>query len=236
MREEMNMLELVTKLSLAKKNLEELYDKYIKEDSEYSENRKSFVTLCRSNGLTVSGIEKNKVINDICNTYNACILAMNKYRKLLAIKEQVNASTCIAIGTENYSLAQLLAISKDPLLKNFYLDLRNRLLKDKEYAEMALKNHDGYVYTDDKVMTYIQARCKDKNHNSNGDIIEYRKEYYETTALELLDPCDVDVAETNLRIVDEIWKQAINKITEASVSIKIWVDLDSNEKEYWGLL
>lgn len=198
------MSELIMKLKQARKEVNSKYYEYLDPDSNKANNSRLFYTLYNiQTARTVNGKIIGEVGKEIQNIFTSLRDTINVMIKLQHIKNAVNNSCLIEIpdifelyfdgnNTNTYTIDDLVTF-KSPQVKNYYLNLVNKLKKDKEYAEAYLENHEKNLEADTMKYVLTNAKPVSLSDETNKDhYIDLMMNYRKANELTLINPTGVD--------------------------------------------
>lgn len=196
------------------------------------------------------GYNKEDTAKGIQSNWDTIIANINNLVKYSMIKEQVNATHKISIPNPNpmdttnkeitVTVAEALILNSTSI-KNYYVNLLAKLKAD--YNKMAenMKNHNDTTLSDESISKYVSTILGaqgDKTSAKNIDLSKYSsyvEEYTKANKLEYIDPIKInEKIEFYEKWIDDFYSTIGYRLSEFNSKLKVWVDLDINDGDFWG--
>ena len=238
--EVITLVELLSKIKRARRELEDLYTFYINP----GESSRSMVSLYyTSSGLSVNGAPIAEVEKEIVDIDTKINVALNTLMKLLAIKEKINATSNLIVpspfgedGEITLTVAEILMLKSD-VIKKYRTDYIYKLDRDYHKAMNAKVAHQTSAMTEDKIRNYVIAKINSLNipaDDAKNHFKDYSAEYIEANRVEIFDPLMVrDTFETRKKKIEDWYSKIDTILLEFNAKTKIWINL-SDEENFWG--
>ena len=238
--EVITLVELLSKIKRARRELEDLYTFYINP----GESSRSMVSLYyTSSGLSVNGAPISEVEKEIVDIDTKINASLNTLMKLLAIKEKINATSNLIVpspfgedGEITLTVAEILMLKSD-VIKKYRTEYLYKLDRDYHKAMNAKVAHQTSAMTEDKIRNYVIAKINSLNisaDDAKNHFKDYSAEYIEANRVEIFDPLMVrDTFETRKKKIEDWYSKIDTILLEFNAKTKIWINL-SDEENFWG--
>jgi len=234
------MSEVVMKLKQARQEVNSKYYEYLDPSSNKAANSKLFFNLYNvQSGRTIKGLPAEEVRDDILKTHESLHDAINMMIKLQHVKNTVNNICVITMHDifsiyhdseyiDKFTIDDLVAY-KDPKVKNFYINLANKLKSDKAYAEKYLENHEKNLFSD--MMKHMMDNPSAPSL-TNEEFAGLMANYRASNQLEILNPLDIDPIKFEEAVI-KFYNTVDYKLMEFNNTTKVWIDFFLTDN-YWG--
>ena len=241
-RTEYTMMEVISKIKFINKKMDEMYKRYISEES----SSRAMISLYNPDSrITINGVPADNVIDSIENIHSEIMSMINDVNLFNTIKEQVNAIKTITFTNiegikQTLTVTQFLAITS-PKVKKYHMDYLNKLKKDAEDAQHALGVYTQKVMSDDKVSMYVNSKMNSLHINNDPDRATYYRfasEYRNANRMEILDPLHIQNGiDEKIKEVEEWYDKASVKLSIFNATTKVWVEKnDDTVAINWGIV
>ena len=250
MEKTMTMTEVLSKLKLAKKLLNDTLNEIYLGNNNVPFNRYNhkylFIDIInRANGSTVIGLPMDQAEPNIQSNWDRVASQYALVNKLTMIKESVNHTVKLEIpnpdftkgGTVKLSIAEVLTlINKKGEYDRFLRALKSQYVSATtymaEYERTVLNDKKANAYVNEKLGQNITLSEEDKPNQ----YLAYYKEYMENNKVEWVDPLKLkDKIDKLEKWIDDFYTEVDFKLSEVNAKTKILVDLDADEN-IWSIV
>lgn len=237
MKVEMTMSEVLAKITMVQKQLEELSMYKLFSDAVIPEKN---MTLC-------SKTTKEESEDQIRSNFDKATQFINNYIKLKMVKEYVNTTVKVEIpnpdfrkgGTVKYTIAEILSL-KIPSVIRFYNSMKENMKTSYNKSNAEIEKYKNRVLSEETISSYVTSRLANINdtNTKKGDqkYQDIAAEFINANRIELLDPINiVDKIDKIEQWYNEFYTTIGYKLSEANATTKVWIDLDLDE-DFWGLV
>lgn len=232
----MTMSEVIANAKFYKQEMAKLFYNYLDPESEAAKNSKLFYNLYNNRGFTIKGHPVDEVSKSIKDTYNDIERYPEYYARLQEIKNTVNSICMVEIKDQYYTISNILTL-KDSFIRNFLFNKIRKLKDDRQYVENYLENKERVLEIDKTsfILNNIkQAIVENSDPNNVAEIYSaLSSKFNEENELKILDPLNIDIYDTEKTLL-EFYNTIDFKIIEFNNSVKVWVDLDTDDRKFWG--
>ena len=217
------MTELLSKINLTKKKIE---NGLSPTSSRLINARKKSET--NINGCPIESIEK-----DIVSAYTSVSSLIHNYKKLIMIKNSVNAIATVKIAGDTLTITEALAYNTTSV-KNYYRLLLNRMASDYNDTVKVIADYNKIKFSDNAINSYLSAALggiatSDMKNIDSNTVEELLQKYHDQNDMVFIDPLNL-IKEINKleNWYNEFYDTVNFKLSEVNSRLIIEYDLDSD--------